>query len=68
VAARVEHLTRSTGDTILLTEATRCLLEGDVELEPRGEIPLKGKTDPVPVYAPVLARQPEAATQEVVGR
>jgi class 3 adenylate cyclase len=68
VAARVEHLTRSTGDTILLTEATRGLLEGDVELEPRGEIPLKGKTDPVPVYAPVLARQPEAATQQVVGR
>jgi class 3 adenylate cyclase len=68
VASRVEHLTRSTGDTILLTEATRCLLEGDVELEPRGEVPLKGKSDPVPVYAPVLAREPEAATQEAVGR
>src|SRR3954447_17376201 len=68
VAARVENLTRSTGDAILLTEATRCLLDGDIDLEPRGEIPLKGKRDPVPVYAPVLARQPEAATQEVVGR
>jgi adenylate cyclase len=55
VAARVEHLTRSTGDTILLTEATRALLDGagDVELEPRGEIPLKGVSDPVTVYAPV---------------
>src|SRR3954449_626808 len=68
VAARVEHLTRSTGDTILLTEATRCLLDGDIDLEPRGEIPLKGKTDPVPVYAPVLAREPEAATEQAVGR
>jgi adenylate cyclase len=68
VAARVEHLTRETGDTILLTEATRCLLEGDIELEPRGEIPLKGKTDPVPVYAPVLARMPQAATEQAVGR
>src|SRR3954454_8118357 len=28
VAARVEHLTRSTGDTVLLTEATRTLLDG----------------------------------------
>jgi adenylate cyclase len=55
VASRVEHLTRSTGDTILLTEATRALLgdAGDVELEPRGEIPLKGVSDPVTVYAPV---------------
>jgi adenylate cyclase len=53
VAARVEHLTRETGDTILLTEATRCLLDGRVEVEPRGEVPLKGKSEPVPVYAPV---------------
>src|SRR4051794_23133845 len=53
VAARVEHLTRETGDTILLTEATRALLDDDVELEPRGEIPLKGVSEPVPVYAPV---------------
>jgi adenylate cyclase len=52
VAARVEALTRETGDTVLLTEATRCLLEdGGVDLEPRGEVPLKGKSDPLPVYA-----------------
>jgi len=55
VASRVEHLTRSTGDTILLTEATRALLGDDVELEPRGEIPLKGVSEPVRVYAPVRA-------------
>jgi class 3 adenylate cyclase len=55
VAARVEQLTRETGDTILLTEATRCLLEGDVELEPRGAAPLRGKSEPVAVYAPVGA-------------
>jgi class 3 adenylate cyclase len=68
VAARVERLTRETGDTILLTEATRCLLDGKVRLEPRGEVPLKGKSDPVPVYSPVgidadglrAARAPEA--------
>jgi class 3 adenylate cyclase len=55
VASRVEHLTRSTGDTILLTEAARALLGNDVELEPRGEIPLKGVSEPVRVYAPVRA-------------
>jgi adenylate cyclase len=52
VAARVEQLTRETGDTILLTEATRALLDARVRVEARGEVPLKGKRDPVPVYAP----------------
>ncbi len=52
VAARVEAATRETGDTVLLTEASRCLLErSTAELEPRGEIELKGKSEPVPLYA-----------------
>jgi adenylate cyclase len=54
VAARVEHLTRETGDTILLTEATRTLLDDDgPPLEARGEVAIRGRTDPVPVYTPV---------------
>jgi class 3 adenylate cyclase len=71
VAARVEHLTRETGDTILLTEATRCLLDGSVEVEPRGEVPLKGKSELVPVYAPVsdgVAAGAAGATQADVAR
>ncbi|MEA2374120.1 MAG: adenylate cyclase, partial [Thermoleophilaceae bacterium] len=55
VAARVEHATRELGDRVLLTEATRCLLTRDVvPLEPRGAIPLKGKSEPVPIWAPDL--------------
>ena len=55
VAARVEKVTRETGDTVLLTEATRCLLtRSRVPLEERGEIELKGKSDAVPVYAASL--------------
>jgi adenylate cyclase len=55
VAARVEKATRETGDTILLTRATECLLERrDVELEERGAVELRGKSEPVPLYAPVL--------------
>src|SRR4051794_19046575 len=50
VAARVEHLTRETGDTILITETTRCLLsDGRVELEQHGDFALKGVADPVPI-------------------
>jgi class 3 adenylate cyclase len=52
VAARVEHLTRETGDAVLLTEATRCLLEDSSrKLEPRGSFALKGVAEPVPIYA-----------------
>ena len=53
VAARVERATRETGDTVLLTDATRRRLKRPraVRLEPRGELPLKGKADPVPLYA-----------------
>jgi adenylate cyclase len=62
VAARVERTTRETGDTILLTEATRCLLVRDeVDLEPRGSMPLKGKADGVALWsakaAPVGGRR-----------
>jgi adenylate cyclase len=52
VAARVERLTRETGDIVLLTEATRCLLsESSQSLEPRGSFALKGVAEPVPIYA-----------------
>ena len=55
VAARVEKATRETGDAVLLTEATRCLLTRPaVPLQERGEIDLKGKSDPVPLYAAVI--------------
>jgi class 3 adenylate cyclase len=52
IAARVEHLTRETKDSVLLTEATRCLLpDGDFKLESRGDFALKGVAEPVPIYA-----------------
>jgi adenylate cyclase len=55
VAARVEQATRELGDRVLITEATRCLLTRDeIPLEPRGTVPLKGKSEPVPIWAPDL--------------
>jgi class 3 adenylate cyclase len=53
VAARVEAQTRETEDAILLTAATRALLPGPQRegLQARGKVPLRGKSEPVPVYA-----------------
>ena len=54
VAARVEAATRQTGDTILITEATRELLgDTEVDLVERSDVSLKGKTERVRVFAPL---------------
>lgn len=51
VAARVQDATRGPGEPLLLTAATRCLLDGaDDGLEERGALSLKGKPEPVAVY------------------
>jgi class 3 adenylate cyclase len=50
-AQRVEDVTRATGDTLLITEATREQLpEGLFSFEHRGAAELKGKTVPVQVW------------------
>ena len=53
VAARVEEKTSETGDVILVTESTRALLseEWRGRLEERGGVALKGKSEPIPLYA-----------------
>ncbi|HKV19815.1 MAG TPA: adenylate/guanylate cyclase domain-containing protein, partial [Mycobacterium sp.] len=50
VAARVEQLTKSTGDTILLTQQTVDALTARPELTNRGLHVLKGKSDAVQVF------------------
>jgi class 3 adenylate cyclase len=55
VASRVQGATRDLAEPLLLTEATRLLLEPDgPELAPRGTIALRGKAKPVAVHG--LAR------------
>ena len=51
-AARVETLTRITGDDVLITEETRCGLRRDHgELVERPAAEVKGKAEPVRVWA-----------------
>jgi class 3 adenylate cyclase len=51
VAARVEAATRHTGDDILITDATCSRLTRDVPLQPRGDVELKGKSEPLELWA-----------------
>jgi class 3 adenylate cyclase len=51
VAARIQDATRELGEPLLLTEATRCLLEGPgADLEVHGSLRLKGKAERVSIY------------------
>ena len=53
-AARVESETRETGDTVLITEEVRARLPGDLqgEFSERGSTLVKGKQQPLQLYAP----------------
>lgn len=52
VAALVEAKTRETGDTILMTEATRRHIPyEDAELDNRGTIPVRGRREPLVLFA-----------------
>ncbi|MDQ4055757.1 MAG: adenylate/guanylate cyclase domain-containing protein [Actinomycetota bacterium] len=53
VAARVEGATRQTGDDVLITAATRDLMTGSPRVVSRGTIPLKGRAEPLEVFAPL---------------
>ena len=52
VAARVQDATRELGEPVLVTEATRCLLNAQAaNLQLRATLTLKGKPEPVAVHS-----------------
>jgi len=51
VAARIEELTRLTGDPILLADSTACALGVTWPLEGRGERELRGRAGGVVLHA-----------------
>ena len=57
VAARVEEATRDTGDAILVSEHTKALLadDGEAKLEERPSVALKGRMEPVSLFAAAVA-------------
>lgn len=61
IAARVESATRQTGDVILVSQHTKQLLtRHNRPLESRPQVPLKGKTEAIVLYAPTTPTyQPE---------
>jgi adenylate cyclase len=61
IAARVESATRQTGDPILIAaETMRALRDSRFPLEERPGIELKGKREPVDLYAPSTVTAPSS--------
>jgi len=60
-AARVEEATRETGDSILITDATLDRLRDASGWIERPSITLRGKTEPVRLYAPAPEHAPKRA-------
>jgi adenylate cyclase len=74
VAARVQELTKETGDPLLITEATRLLLSDHLNgIESRGAHRLRGKARETTIYAvemipPADSRErPRPAATELPG-
>jgi class 3 adenylate cyclase len=64
VAARVQDATRDLAEKLLLTQATRLLLErSESHLASRGVLELKGKAEPVAVYGLELSRNGSRTAQ-----
>jgi class 3 adenylate cyclase len=51
VAARLESHTKAVDRPILIDEDTRSGIGDDIAVEPQGEVLMKGKTEPINVYA-----------------
>jgi class 3 adenylate cyclase len=66
VAARVEAATRETGDDVLFTDATRRMFTRRCASVSRGVLPLKGKTEPLELFAPVSTPDRQEAPQPLV--
>jgi adenylate cyclase len=65
IAARLEAQTKELGRLILIDENTRAGLDDGIVVEAQGELPLKGKRQPVKVYAvtveALIAERPVSA-------
>ncbi len=50
LAARLEQLNKEHGTRILLSGSTAALLDGKHDLQPIGNVPIRGKSDSVPIF------------------
>jgi adenylate cyclase len=50
LASRLEAMTKQTGSAIIISQETHDATRGQFETRPLGEVPIRGKSEPQPVY------------------
>jgi adenylate cyclase len=51
LASRLESLNKQYGSHVIISEATRSRLKGRYDMKPLGTVTVKGKTEPVAIFA-----------------
>lgn len=63
-ASRIEGLNKESGSTILFDAATYEQVRATIPVVPRGSLNVKGKSEPIRVFAPLEASQADSGTAE----
>jgi len=63
VASRIEGLTKTLAQPILVSEETRRRVGEEMAFAPKGSIEVRGKTEPVRVFVPLTERPIESAAK-----
>ena len=64
LGSRLESLNKQYGTRIIISDRTRARLTGQYVLKPLGDVVVKGKTEPVAIFA-VVGRQSRAPSREM---
>ncbi|MEX2272102.1 MAG: adenylate/guanylate cyclase domain-containing protein [Vicinamibacterales bacterium] len=64
LGARLESLNKDYRTRIIISDATRSLLQGQYEIRPLGDVVVKGKTRPVAIFEVVVPSPLQAAHEE----
>jgi adenylate cyclase len=64
LGSRLESLNKEYGTRIIISDATRSLLQSQYEIRPLGDVVVKGKTRPVAIFQVVVPSPLQAASEE----
>ena len=64
LGSRLESLNKQYGTRIIISDRTRARLTGQYVLKPLGDVVVKGKTEPVAIFA-VVGRQSPTPSREM---
>jgi adenylate cyclase len=68
IASRVEQMTKDIGAEILISQTTAALAPDELTLKEAGEFPIRGRSEPLKLFIPVVAERRGGITEPPVNR